>query len=103
MRIGDLRDIVDIHTHSGVRDSAGQLRGDLVFFCRSRAKVNFPPGMAQVRADMNISSRRISVTLRQGQGVLPGMFLTYEGIRYEVKSTVPNQLKRTFIDLVCEG
>lgn len=104
MRSGPLRHLITLQQPSGAVDELNQPIPDDwadvavdVF-----ADIRYLSGLETVKSDAPVGVSRCSIRIRWRAGVTVGMRLLHDGTVFDVKSVLPDQTGRRWLDMVAE-
>ena len=103
MRAGQLNRRVTIERKTGGVDAIGQpLPEGWETFAQVWANVRFLSGSEAIKADAQTSVVKASIRIRYRTGIDAGMRVIHGAAIYEIKAVLPDEVRREYLDLVCE-
>lgn len=102
MNIGEYNRKVTIQALVSGEDEIGQPLTDWQTFTETWANIRFISGVEAVKGGAETSIAKASIRIRYRQDIKEAMRVKYNGITYQIKSILPDEAKREYVDLACE-
>lgn len=94
---------ITIRQRASGSDAAGQPVATMVDLVTVWAEIRHPSGLEVLRGDAPVSVVRASIRVRQRTDITAAMQAVHNGIIYDIKAILTDEIDRRFMFLVCEA
>lgn len=102
MKAGLLNRKITIQSFGSGVDAIGQPIESWSTFAQPWANIRFMNGVESVKGDAEVSVSKASIRIRYRQDITEAMRVVYNGITYQIKAVLPDEVGRDHVDLSCE-
>lgn len=104
MRAGPFNRRIRIERQDAGRSASGQpVKAPWTLVQKRWASILYSNGRQYVAADREISGATVSIRIRYGATVDPGMRVVHDGQSFEILAVLPDEVRREHIDLACSA
>jgi len=102
MKAGALRTRVFIERQSTTQDAVGQPLTTWTTLATVWAEIRYRRGLEAIQADAMVSTAHARIRIRWRTDVTAGMRVRSAGTTFNITAVLPEEIKREYVDLVCE-
>lgn len=102
MQAGRLNQRVSIQYLAAGQDSIGQPVQTWSTLAAVWANIRYNTGAEAIKGDADVSIAKASIRIRRRTDVTAGMRVLHGSISFDIKAVLPDETRKTHVDLVCE-
>ena len=102
MQAGRLNQRVSIQYLASGQDSIGQPVQTWSTLATVWANIRYNTGAEAIKGDAGVSTAKASIRIRRRTDVNAGMRVLHGSVVFGIEAVLPDELRKTHVDLVCE-